>query len=68
VGFKNISSVSYKESISLLMLFIPILRYLRLYKPLGNLFSLNSGLGRIMNKIMLTYRSTLDYCTVIGFK
>jgi len=67
-GFKNISSVSYKESISLLMLFIPILRYLRLYKPLRNLFSLNSGLGRIMNKIMLTYRSTLDYCTVIGFK
>jgi len=67
-GFKNISSVSYKESISLLMLFIPILRYLRLYKPLRNLFSLNSSLGKIMNKIVLPYPSTLDYCTVIGFK
>ena len=67
-GFKNISSVSYKESISLLMLFIPILRYLRLYKPLRNLFSLNSSLGKIMNKIVLPYPSRLDYCTVIGFK
>jgi ubiquinone/menaquinone biosynthesis C-methylase UbiE len=67
-GFKDISPVSYKESISLLMLFIPILRYSRLYKPLGNLFSLNSGLGKILNKIVLTYPSTLDYCTVIGFK
>ncbi len=67
-GVKNISSVSYKESISLLMLFIPILKYLRLYKPLRNLFSLNSRLGKIMNKIVLTYSSTLDNCTVIGFK
>lgn len=67
-GFKNISSVSYKESISLLMLFIPILKYLRLYKPLRNLLSLNSSLGKIMNKIVLTYSSTLDNCTVIGFK
>jgi len=67
-GLKNISSVSYKESISLLMLFIPILKYLRLYKPLRNLFSLNSSLGKIMNKIVLTYSSTLDNCVVIGFK
>ena len=67
-GFKNISAVSYKESVSLLMLFIPILKYSRLYKPLGNLFSLNSGLGKILNKIVLKYPSTLDYCTVIGFK
>lgn len=67
-GFKDISAVSYKESISLLMLFIPILKYSRLYKPLRNLFSLNSSLGRIMNKIVLPYPSTLDYCTVIGFK
>ena len=67
-GFKNISSVSYKESISLLMLFIPILKYVKLYKPLRDLFSLNSTLGKIMNKIVLTYSSTLDNCTVIGFK
>jgi 2-polyprenyl-3-methyl-5-hydroxy-6-metoxy-1,4-benzoquinol methylase len=67
-GFRNISAVSYKESISLLMLCIPILKYVRLYRPLSNLFSLNSILGRVMNKIVLTYPSTLDYCTVIGFK
>ena len=68
VGFKNISAVSYRESVSLLMLSIPILRYLRLYRPLRNLFSLNSSFGRIMNRIVLTYPSTLDYCTVVGFK
>jgi SAM-dependent methyltransferase len=67
-GFNNISAVCYKESVGLLMLFIPILKYSRLYKPLRNLFSLNSSLGKIMNKIVLTYPSTLDYCTVIGFK
>ena len=67
-GFKNISSVSYKESISLLVLFIPILKYMKLYKPLRNLFSLNSTSGEIMNKIVLTYSSTRDNCTVIGFK
>jgi 2-polyprenyl-3-methyl-5-hydroxy-6-metoxy-1,4-benzoquinol methylase len=67
-GFKGISAVSYKESVSLLMLFIPLLKYLRLYKPLRNSFSLNSSLGRTMNKIVLTYPSRLDYCTVIGFK
>jgi hypothetical protein len=39
-----------------------------LYKPLRNSFSLNSSLGRTMNKIVLTYPSRLDYCTVIGFK
>ena len=66
--FRNISAVSYKESVSLLMLFIPVLRYLRLYKPLGNLVSVNSSLGKTMNKIMLTFPSRLDYCTVIGFK
>jgi 2-polyprenyl-3-methyl-5-hydroxy-6-metoxy-1,4-benzoquinol methylase len=67
-GFRNISSGSYKESISLLVLFIPILKYMKLYKPLRNLFSLNFTLGKIMNKIVLTYSSTLDNCTVIGFK
>ena len=67
-AFQNISAVSYKESISLLMLSIPTLKYLRLYKPLRNSFSLNSNLGKIMNRMVLTYPSTLDYCTVIGFK
>jgi len=67
-GFKNVFSTDYKEYISLLTLFIPILKYLKLYKPLRNLFSLNSTLGKIMNKIVLTYPSRLNISTVIGFK
>jgi len=67
-GFKNISSVSYKEYISLLMLFLPVLKYLKLYEPLKGLFYPSSMLGKILNKIMLTYSSKLDNCTIIGFK
>jgi len=68
IGFKNISSVSYKESISLLMLFLPVLKYLKLYKPSKDLFYPSSMLGKILNKMMLTYSSKLDNCTIIGFK
>jgi 2-polyprenyl-3-methyl-5-hydroxy-6-metoxy-1,4-benzoquinol methylase len=68
IGFKNISSVSYKESISLLMLFLPVLKYLKLYKPLKDLFYPGSMLGKILNKMILTYSSKLDNCTIIGFK
>lgn len=67
-GFKNVSSVSYKESISLLMLFIPLLKYLKIYKSLKALFYPTSIMGKIMNKMVLIYPSTLDNCTVIGFK
>ncbi len=66
-GFKDISSASYKESISLLMLFIPILKYLKLYEPLGDWFCPGSILGKAMNKMMLAYSSSLDNCTIIGF-
>ena len=68
IGFKNISSVSYKESISLLMLLLPVLKYLKLYELLKDLFYPSSILGKVLNKIMLTYSSKLDNCTVIGFK
>jgi len=67
-GFKNISSVSYRESISLLMLFIPLLKYLKIYKSLKALFYPASIIGKIMNKMVLIYPSRLDNCTVIGFK
>jgi hypothetical protein len=67
-GFRDISPVSYKESISLLMLFIPILKYLRLYEPLRGLFGPGSILGRGMNRMMLAYSSRLDNCTMVGFK
>ena len=68
IGFKNISSVSYKESISLLMLLLPVLKYLKLYELSKDLFYTSSILGKVLNKIMLTYSSKLDNCTVIGFK
>jgi 2-polyprenyl-3-methyl-5-hydroxy-6-metoxy-1,4-benzoquinol methylase len=67
-GFENVSSDSYKESINLLMLFIPMLKYLKIYEPLKALFQPSSILGKIMNKIVLSYPSRLDNCTVAGFK
>lgn len=68
IGFRNVSSVSYKESISLLMLFVPILKYLGLYKALRHLSEPASLLVRGMNRVTLTYPSKLDNCTIIGFK
>ena len=62
-GFKNISSVHYRESVSLLMLLIPMLRYLKAYKPPKGLLY-----GKIMNKIIVPYPSTIIACTVLGFK
>jgi len=67
-GFRNISSASYTESISLLMLLIPILRHHKTYEPLKDLLYPSSFLGKITNKIILKYPSKLDNCTVIGFK
>jgi len=67
-GFKNISSVCYRESISLLYLLIPILKYLKLYESLKALLYPDSILGKIMDKITLVYSSKLNYSTVIGFK
>jgi len=67
-GFKSASPVSYKECISLLMLFIPLLKYLKVYKPLKALFYPHSIIGKMLNKMVLIYPSTLDNCTMIGFK
>jgi len=67
-GFRNTSPVSYREFISLLMLFIPLLKHLKLYKPLKVLFYPSSIIGRVMDKMVLIYPSGLDNCTVIGFK
>jgi len=66
--FKNISSVSYKENKSLLMVFIQTLKYLKLYQPLRALLYPHSILGKIMDKMVLVYPSRLNYSTVIGFK
>jgi len=66
--FKNISSVSYKENKSLLMIFIQILKYLKLYQPLRSLLYPGSILGKIMDKVMVFYPSRLNYSTLIGFK
>ena len=67
-GFRNISSSSYTESISLLMLLIPILRHLKIYEPLKDLLYPSTVLGKITNKIILKYPARLDNCIVIGFK
>ena len=67
-GFKDVSSVSYKESISLLVLFIPILKYVKLYEPLRGLLHPSSILGKATNKMMFAYSSRLDNCTIVGFK
>jgi len=66
--FKNVSSVCYRETISLLYLFTPILKYLKVYEKVKTLLYPDSILGKIMNTIMVTYPSKLNYSTVIGFK
>lgn len=67
-GFRDLSSVSYTESISLLMLFVPILRHLKIYQSVKGLFYPSSILGKVMNRTILTYPSRLDNSVVIGFK
>jgi 2-polyprenyl-3-methyl-5-hydroxy-6-metoxy-1,4-benzoquinol methylase len=67
-GFKNISSVCYREYISLPMLLIPMLKYWKIYEKAKALLSPGCTLGRIMNRIMVLYPSRLDNCTIIGFK
>ncbi len=67
-GFKNMSSVCYRETISLLMLFIPILRLLKVYEPLKALLYPNSILAKVMDKVQFIYPSKLDNCSMLGFK
>jgi 2-polyprenyl-3-methyl-5-hydroxy-6-metoxy-1,4-benzoquinol methylase len=67
-GFKNVFSTKYKEYISISMLAIPILKYLKIYKLAKGLFNPGSIPGKIMNKLTFAYSSRLDTCTVIGFK
>jgi ubiquinone/menaquinone biosynthesis C-methylase UbiE len=67
-GFRNLSSVDYNESISLLMLFIPILKQLKMYESMRALLRPGAILGDVMNKIRFTYPSRLDNCVVIGFR
>lgn len=69
-GFKDASAASYRESTSLLMLFVALLRYLKVYKWLKSPFHPGSIPGRVMDKVMLTLPSSskLDLCTAVGFK
>jgi len=67
-GFKNVFSIGYKEYTSISMLFIPLLKHLKMYERAKGLFHPNSTSGKIMNKLILVYPSRLDNCTVIGFK
>ena len=67
-GFKNVFSTKYKEYISISMLVIPVLKYLKVYELTKGLFNPSSTSGKIMNKLTFAYSSRLDNCTVIGFK
>jgi len=67
-GFKNVFSTKYKEYISISMLVIPVLKYLKVYELTKGLFNPGSTSGKIMNKLTFVYSSRLDNCTVIGFK
>ncbi len=67
-GFRHTAAVSYKESISLLMLLVPVLKYLGLYGPLRSLVHPGSILGRGMNRMTIPYPSRLDNCIMVGFK
>lgn len=67
-GFNNVFSTNYKEYISISMLAIPLLKYLRKYERAKGRFHPSSTSGKIMNKLSLAYSSRLDNCTVIGFK
>ena len=67
-GFKNVFSTKYKEYISISMLVIPVLKYLKIYELTKGLFNPSSTSGKIMNKLTFAYSSRLDNCTVIGFK
>jgi 2-polyprenyl-3-methyl-5-hydroxy-6-metoxy-1,4-benzoquinol methylase len=67
-GFKNVFSTKYKEYISISMLVIPVLKYLKVYELTKGLFNPGSTSGKITNKLTFAYSSRLDNCTVIGFK
>jgi len=67
-GFTNVSSVCYRESISLLKLSVPVLKYLKIYGEVKTFLSSESTLGRIMDKMIAVHPSKLNYSTVIGFK
>jgi len=49
-GFESTSRVSYQESMSLLTLPTPTLKYLNSYRPSRNLLSLKCRLGKITNR------------------
>ncbi|MCD6599390.1 MAG: class I SAM-dependent methyltransferase [Dehalococcoidia bacterium] len=67
-GFRDIDSTSYVESISLLMLLIPILRYLKVYESLRASLHPGSIMGRTLNRIILIYPARFDNCITVGFK
>jgi 2-polyprenyl-3-methyl-5-hydroxy-6-metoxy-1,4-benzoquinol methylase len=67
-GFTNVSSVCYRESISLLKLSVPVLKYLKIYGEVKTFLSFESALGKIMDRMIVVHPSRLNYSTVIGFK
>jgi hypothetical protein len=67
-SFRNTSMVSYRGFVSLSILLTMMLKYMNAYEPLEALFNPDSIVGKVLNKIMLIYPSSVNHCVVLGFK
>jgi 2-polyprenyl-3-methyl-5-hydroxy-6-metoxy-1,4-benzoquinol methylase len=67
-GYRNTSAVSYRGFVSLSILLTMMLKYLDTYERLKALFNPDSLIGKLLNKIMLVYPSSINHCVILGFK
>ncbi len=67
-GFRDVSPASYRGFVSLSILVTMLLKYLDIYKGSTALLNSGSPVGKIMDKMMLAYRSRINHCVVLGFK
>jgi 2-polyprenyl-3-methyl-5-hydroxy-6-metoxy-1,4-benzoquinol methylase len=67
-NFRNTATVSYKGFVSLSILLTMMLKYMGAYDRLEALFNPDSIWGKVLNKIMLVYPSSVNHCVVLGFK
>jgi 2-polyprenyl-3-methyl-5-hydroxy-6-metoxy-1,4-benzoquinol methylase len=67
-GFRDVSAASYRGFVSLSILVTMFLKYLDIYEQSKFLLNSHSPLGKIMNKMMLMYPSSINHCVVLGSK
>lgn len=67
-GFGDVSATSYRGFVSLSILVTMLLKYLDIYEQSRFLLNSPSPLGKIMNKMMLAYPSSINHCVVLGSK